>query len=212
MLMRNVAAASVFLLTVTAQLAAQEQSGNVGGTVEQQVQQRAKEDDATKKMALEDKATTDFAGLEFGAGISVTLDGGHDDRIRNAAVIGGVVRITERENAVARIMLESHYFFLPNFPFWVVPAQEWGFGPFVALQPGTDDIIDAAAMGIMIGFRRAKDSSQSFNLGAGVVVDPNSRVLGEGLFANQPLPNGETEIRYQQKAKYGFIVVTSFSF
>jgi hypothetical protein len=110
-------------------------------------------------------------------------------------------------------MLESHYFFLPNHSFFdAVPEKEWGFGPFIALQPGTDNIVDAASAGLMIGFRRGKDSSESFNIGLGVVVDPNSRILGEGLVANQPLPSGETDVRYEQKAKYGFIVLTSFSF
>lgn len=71
-------------------------------------------------------------------------------------------------------------------------------------------MIQAAALGVMVGFRRA--NNQSFNLGIGIAVDPSTRVLGEGLRANQPLPAGETEIRFKEESQYGLVLLTSFSF
>lgn len=158
-----------------------------------------------------DDGQTTFAGLKFGAGISVTIDFSGIDRVASAEVVNGIVRVTDEEDARARVMLESHYFFTPpGTPFGVAQGN-WGIGPFVALQPGTDEIIEAAALGVMIGFKRG-NTDQSFNVGIGVAVDPNTQVLGEGLRANQPLPVGETQIRYKEESQYGLVLLTSFSF
>ena len=63
----------------------------------------------------------------------------------------------------------------------------------------------------MFGFRRGEGEG-SFNLGVGVVVDPDTRVLGDGIVANQPLPAGETEIRYLEEMQTGLLILASFSF
>jgi hypothetical protein len=125
-------------------------------------------------------------------------------------------------------MLELHHFFTPegnifgrvnevyadNGERHPIDAQqkEWGIGPFIAIQPGTDDIIEAVAAGVMMGFRYDSKSSQSFNLGIGWVVDPNTRVLGEGIVANEPLPDGETTIRYKEEMQNGLLILASFGF
>lgn len=115
--------------------------------------------------------TQGFQGLNFGVGISSTFDLGQNDRVAEAELVAGLVRVTDQENVRARVMLESHYFFVPQprcsdkdgsgskaFLFGMVAntcnKTEWGIGPFVALQPGTDDIIDAIGMGIMLGLKR----------------------------------------------------------
>ncbi len=166
--------------------------------------------EASKPIDSDDDQTT-FAGLKFGAGISVTIDFSGIDRVASAEVVNGIVRVTDEEDARARVMLESHYFFTPPGRFLGVAHENWGVGPFVALQPGTDEIIEAAALGVMIGFKRG-DTDQSFNVGIGIAVDPNTQVLGEGLRANQPLPVGETQIRYKEESQYGLVLLTSFSF
>lgn len=158
-----------------------------------------------------------FGGIDFGIGISFTLDVGTSDRISDASLINGIVRVNDEDNGRARIMLESHYLFTPtsNVDFLGLDnsgiEKEWGFGPFIALQPGTEDVIEAIEMGLMFGFRRGK-GDESFNLGFGVVIDPNSRILGEGVVANQPLTNGETEVRYKEELQTGFLILSSFSF
>ncbi len=167
--------------------------------------------------------TRPFGGINFGVGISFTLDLGSSDRVREAQLVNGVVRVTDERNGIARIMLESHYLFTPGYdptPNAVQPrngpfdtyAGQWGHGPFIALQPGQDDIIDAVGLGWMIGFRRSLTTTQSFNFGLGAVVDPNTRILGDDILPNQPLPPGETEIRFTNEMQTGLLFLTSFSF
>lgn len=157
-----------------------------------------------------------FAGLELGIGLSFTIDRGTRDRIGSATLVNGVVRVDDQNNNRARVMLESHYFLTPGVgsdeaenPMGKV--ARWGIGPFVAIQPGSDEVIEAIGMGVMVGLRRGR-TGQSFNLGFGYVVDPNTRVLGDGLAPNQPLPSGETDIRYKETAQSGFLILSSFSF
>lgn len=158
------------------------------------------------------QAQQNFGGLEFGVGISFTLDIGTSDRVNEAELVNGIVRVTDEDNGRARIMLESHYFFTPNASLFGVAHKNWGMGPFVALQPGTDDIIEAIALGGMIGFRRPGATTESFNIGVGVVIDPNTQVLGEGIIPNEPLPAGETEIRYKEEMQTGVLLLASFGF
>jgi len=158
------------------------------------------------------EATQKFGGIEFGVGVSLTADLGKRDRIGEATVVGGVVRVEDANNANARIMLESHYFFKPRSGFLGVGSGMWGAGPFVALQPGTDEIIEAIGLGLMVGFRRSAESTESFNLGVGLVVDPNVRVLGDGIREGQPIPAGETGVRYKETSQKGVLVIASFSF
>ena len=162
--------------------------------------------------------TVDFAGLGFGVGVSLSWDtGGDKDRVKVARVVNGIVRVEVEENTEARIMLESHYFFQTRTRFlWAVDKANWGHGPFIALQPGTDEIIETIGLGWMVGFRKPDDngqaSSASWNFGMGIVVDPNANVLGDGIEANQPLPAGETEIRYKQETEAGVLFISSFRF
>lgn len=154
----------------------------------------------------------DFAGkFKLGAGLSLTLDTGSHDRVNDAEIVAGVVRVKDEDNARARIMLESHYFFRPKGNFLGVDEGDWGVGPFVAIQPGENDIVSAAGLGLMIGFRRPNESG-SWNIGVGVVFDPDTKTLGDGIRPNQPLPAGETAIRYKERAQKGVVILTSFSF
>jgi hypothetical protein len=159
----------------------------------------------------------EFAGINFGVGISLTLDSGNNDRIGSAIVDeNGIVRISQEQNKVARIMLESHYFFEPkstDFGFLgMADGEDWGHGPFVALQPGTDEIIEAIGLGWMVGFRKNKDSNASWNLGIGIVIDPSVNVLADGIMANKALPIGETQIRLKETSQTGIFFITSFNF
>jgi hypothetical protein len=52
-----------------------------------------------------------------------------------------------------------------------IPKKTFGFGPFVSLQPGTDEIIDAIGLGVMFGWKRRNASKGSWNIGIGRVVD-----------------------------------------
>jgi hypothetical protein len=155
--------------------------------------------------------------LHFGVGISLTHDVGGNDRVKSASLDENqIVRVSEEQNDVARIMLESHYFFEPNNQgsnfLGMVPPGKWGHGPFVALQPGTDDIIEAIGLGWMVGFRRSDTGTSSWNLGLGYVIDPDVQILGDGINENMPLPEGESQIRYKETSQGGVFLLVSFSF
>ena len=158
-----------------------------------------------------EEATAKFGGLELGVGLSFTVDVGKRDRIVDAQLVNGIVRINKATNSRARLMLESHYFFKPK-PILGLEEDMWGIGPFVAIQGGTDEIIEAIGLGLMIGFRRVATESKSFNLGVGFVVDPNVKVLGDGILRDRPLPAGETEIRFKDDAQSGVMLIASFTF
>jgi len=173
-------------------------------------------DDKVEKIKS-DLSAIDFAGVGFGVGIALTLDSNADkDRVKSASLVNGIVRVDEEDNDKARIMLELHYLFKPHKSFAkLVAAGNWGHGPFIALQPGSDNLFDSVGGGWMIAFKRpdaSKPTSNSFNLGVGYVVDPKVQVLGDGLEPNQPLPAGETEIRYKTEAEGAVLLLASFQF
>ncbi len=160
-----------------------------------------------------------FGGLEFGIGISFSENIGDTHRIKEAELVNGIVRIKERSNASARILLESHYLFTPqlsgNGIFGINNPEDdkrLGFGPFIAFQPGTNNVIDAIGIGFMVGLRRSANSSESFNIGLGVISDLSVKTLGAGIEADKPLPVGETAIRYLTRDKTGILIMTSYSF
>lgn len=161
------------------------------------------------------EATRNFAGINFGVGLTLTLDTGSHDRVENAELVNGVVRITEERNDIPRIMLETHYFFLPQHNFLgmrSVKPNEWGIGPFVGIQNGSNEIIEAIGAGVMLGFRRNENTKDSFNIGVGFVVDPSVKILGDGITENQTLPAGETQIRYKETSQWGVLLVISYAF
>jgi hypothetical protein len=104
---------------------------------------------------------------------------------------------------------------VPQKEFWLnssVKANEWGWGPFVAIQSGSNEIVEAIAFGVMWGFKRSGTDNSSWNIGFGAVVDPSTKVLGDGFVPNQPPPAGETEVRYKEKSQWGLLIISSFSF
>jgi hypothetical protein len=97
-----------------------------------------------------------FGGFRFGAGLSVTFDTGSDERVESAKIVDGVVRVTQEKNVITRVLLETHYFFPATSRAFlgVKEPGTWAWGPFVGVQSSTDDVIDAFAMGLMVGFRK----------------------------------------------------------
>ena len=173
--------------------------------------------DTENKFGPADGSTRSFAGLNFGVGITLTQDTGRNDRIVNASLDEvGIVRVDKDQNDVARVMLESHYFFHSEKDdtsfLYMVDGPNWGHGPFVALQPGTDEIIEAIGLGWMVGFKRGKNSNESWNLGIGYIVDPSVKILGDGITENQALPAGETQIRFKETSQRGVFLLVSFTF
>lgn len=198
--------------------------------IQQEVSVRAEDSPPEKtEQAIKDKIKLenfikdqDLAGFHFGTAISFTHDMSGSPRIKTASVVNGIVRVTEQQNDIPRIMLESHYMFKleKDTPFCLLvwtgciasTKEKWGWGPYVAIQPGTDNVIQAVAMGLMLGFKREKDDKLSWNLGLGVSVDPNTKVLGDGITRNAALPTGETEARLRTTSRAGLQIIFSAAF
>ena len=89
----------------------------------------------------------------FGAGIAYTHDLGREDRIKDAAVVNDVVRVTHRQNASIRVLLETHAWqTVPN-------AEKNGHGPFIGIQASATEPITAFAIGWMFGMKRTMDKN-----------------------------------------------------
>ena len=159
-----------------------------------------------KETEIKSKTFEKFSGINFGLGVGVV--GIPSDRLAsNAQVVNGVVRVDDQTNLTASVILESHYFFTDK------DRPRFGHGPFVAVRSGGTDnqIIDSIGLGYMLGWRYDDKSNSSWNIGAGLSVNPSTRVLGDGVTKNAPLPAGETEVRFQDKSLLGFMILASFS-
>jgi hypothetical protein len=177
--------------------------------------------------------TTTWGGLGWGLGIAADFDV-RGNRVVGADVVtaNNIVRVNDSSNNVSvGFVLEAHYF-LRDF---VLPKRycgpsigcsELAHGPFIGIEVGngtsaTPDAkgpITGYALGWMVGLRHlptdptAKPSTSSWNFGVGLRIDPTAKVLGDGIVANQPLPAGETVIRYKTEPRVGIMLLSSFSF
>jgi hypothetical protein len=187
--------------------------------------------DAKKEPA---PGTTTWGGLGWGIGVATNFDLG-GSRVASAVPVNNIVRITDSSSNVGMgFVLEAHYF-LRNFDYsgrGIYVAQcakgdtfcmEVAHGPFVAIEvgggssatPTATSTVTAFVLGWMMGLRHPSlttSPNSSWNLGVGLRVDPKAQVLGDGFVANQPLPAGETAIRYRTEPRVGFTVLSSFSF
>lgn len=153
----------------------------------------------------------EFIGLQWGIGIGISH--GFHEAVDDAAVVNGVVRVNRDNSTRPRLILEFHRFF--NHP---DPAMgksiTHGNGPFVAVAASEDDALSAVGAGWMWGWKDSTlpTDANAFTLGVGVVVDLNVKTLGDGIRANQPLPEGETEVRFKEKSRPSLMLVFTRTF
>ena len=160
--------------------------------------------DAVNEQKSQEKV---FGGFNVGAGVMVGFDLGNKQRVQKASVVNGVVRIDQASSSNIGVIAEVHKLYQYDSK-----GGQWGYGPYVGLVlSGENNIINAASAGVMFGFL-PKGDKQSLNIGVGAMVTPNAQVLGDGIEANQPLPAGETGVRYKNTTIYGVAVAISFGF
>jgi hypothetical protein len=174
---------------------------------------RARAEDLTRQQR---QGMKEFYGLSFGVGPSIKFGG--PSAVESASLVGPdgakVVRVTEEHSAEPAILFETHYFFTPfeedgDFN----KKARFGIGPFMAMQfAGDSEVIDGIGAGLMLGWRYDSEASRSFNIGFGGFLDANVKQLGPGVVDGQPLPPGETEIRFIETDEWRWIVTFSFSF
>lgn len=151
-----------------------------------------READAASKIDFEERL-----GLGLGVGYAW---GRGPDRVEEAEVVNGVVRVQRSKTDGPRLFFEAHRFL------WTFNNHNHGLGPFVSIQTGADDALSSWGVGLMFGAREkatqnkgvAQSTSNSWNLGVGYLWDDDVQLLGDGIVANEPLPSGETEIRFKR--------------
>ncbi len=191
-------------------------------------------------VVMQQPKVVDWAGLGWGLGIATNFDVG-GRRVNTASVINNVVRIEDNSSNVSvSFVLEAHYFLRDYFFGFgskdactvstvrgrsVLNCTELAHGPFVAIEvgggssasPAANGPITGYAMGWMVGMRHPSlipeiaSPTASWNVGVGLRVSPNGKVLGDGLVANQTLPAGDS-IRYKTEPRLGVMLMSTFSF
>lgn len=177
-----------------------------------------------------------WGGIGWGIGVAADFDlGGR--RVTKAVAVNNIVRVDTSGDVALGFVLEAHYFFR-DWPGsdrvrnWVGSCggricTDVAIGPFVAVEINggkTDSSaagpITGYALGAMVGLRhlnadgKPTTPNSSWNFGIGLRVDPQAKVLGDGIVANQPLPPGETgtDVRLKTTPRYGLMLLSSFSF
>ncbi len=143
-----------------------------------------------------------FQNIGFGLGLGWTHNLG-PRRVESVSVTSTrIVRIDDERNDLVRVMPEVHL--------WIDrwDEQRWSWGPFLAVAPGSR-IIDAVAGGLMMGYRPHARDRYSVNFGIGGTLDFDTRVLGDGIIANEPLPPRESSARTKQTTGAGLLVFFS---
>lgn len=184
----------------------------------------------TREAELIELRSEEFVKLGFGTGYGAVISVDDRPRVEEAELVGGVVRVTKDNDVAFGPILELHKFFGiggkklvrdPEVSFLAGPGSGCarsllpktdvplvGFGPFVGLRIGGDEVVQSFAAGIMFGFRKA-DGDKSLNLGVAYATDPRVRTLGDGIEEGKALPAGETEIRFKNTHQESVIVMFS---
>lgn len=231
---------ALMLWAVQAQ-AEETRSQKLQRTIREQMEDRYAEDlsgvspsqyDATLTdlVNAEEKAKSKFEGFGLSPALIVLTNLGGHDQVESAEIKGdkNLVRVTEDDNTEVGFGLETHYFVLPEASFLginSIPSGRWGIGPYVAVTASDEEVIHTLGGGLMLGFRRGATvdatnperpkvdaSPNSFNIGIGVAVDPNVKVLGAGFKANQPAPAGETQVRFRDTTGINIGILFSYTF
>ncbi|MBI5885923.1 MAG: hypothetical protein HZB85_05005 [Deltaproteobacteria bacterium] len=130
-------------------------------------------------------------------------------RVESASVVNGKAHIDEGDNNTVGFVLETHNFL------WKLGGSYYA-GPFLGVQTKTDEVLDAAILGVMLGMKYKNSITPnpdgSFNIGIGYIVDPNTKVLDKGFEDGQPLPAGETNVRTRKVTKTGWGLLVSYGF
>jgi hypothetical protein len=177
-----------------------------------------------------------LARFKFGGAIGVSMDLADGDPVNEATVVNGIVRSSQTAAARPRVLLEVHRPFITFHPkprsvkvrlpemdesgnplkdgkqivqVGISERAGWAVGPFAAVQSGGNSVVDGFAAGVMFSILRDASTGSDFNIGVGAMLDEKVKFLGDGLVDGQPLPPGETEIRFKEKASWSFVILFS---
>lgn len=158
---------------------------------------------------LQDKAQSevDFMGLSWGLGFGFSF--GADDAVDGAVIVDGKVRVTSEKKQQPRALLEFHKFFWANDH---GRSGSHGLGPFIAVAATQDKALSGVGMGLMYGVKPKATESEGFSIGAGAILDGKVKDLADGFRRNEPPPPGETEVRFEEKARWAALLFVTRTF
>ncbi|RZA07163.1 MAG: hypothetical protein EOO68_03810 [Moraxellaceae bacterium] len=163
--------------------------------------------DDTNKEAQDVNSEGNFLGLTWGLGFGYTFSS--DEAIDEAEIVDGVVRVKSNKKQQPRMVLEFHRFLWCNNG---AKDGTRGCGPFVAVSATSDEILQGVGMGFMYGLKAKKGEPEGFSIGIGAMLDADVKDLADGFNENQPVPTGETSIRYKNESRWSALIFVTRTF
>lgn len=163
-------------------------------------------DEASQVKAKADSETT-FMGLNWGLGFGYSF--GFDDAIDDADIVNGIVRVKSQKKEQPRVVLEFHKYFWCNNNY---KSGASGCGPFVAVSATQDKLLSGVGMGFMYGLKAKDTDTEGFSVGVGVILDGKVKDLADGFKKNEAPPAGETQVRFEEKARWSYLLFVTRSF
>jgi hypothetical protein len=168
-----------------------------------------KDGDSEEGGGKDDGKGSSLKDLGFGLGLGFRWNVFKPDQVEDAVVdANGIVRVNKRANTHAGFTFETHYLFKKK-------DQNYGIGPFVAAEAGSDSIITSVGLGAMIAWK-IDDKGHGFGLGFGYSAQPGAKVLGSEFVEDQPAPVGADgkplPIRFQERDKGSILAILSVIF
>ena len=140
--------------------------------------------DAPAGTAAEPRGPLDRLGLGLGLGLGFQWNVSGPDLVDRASINGnGLTVVDQRSNTTTGVVGELH-----AFPY---KRGQFGVGPFVAVEVGSEQIIRSIGLGVMVGMK-LDTRGRGFGLGIGYAAQPARTVLGDEFVENQPAPKGPT--------------------
>lgn len=159
-----------------------------------------------RKIEAENELT--FKGMKWGLGLGWSISDG--DVVEDAALVNGVIRATVTRNEQAKVILEGHHYIACDRN---GKNGQRGCGPFVGVVADSDDVLDGVALGWMFGFKSKKPQTDNgFSIGIGALLENDVRDLADGFHDGEPLPAGETEIRFIEEGRFSLVVFATRTF
>jgi hypothetical protein len=163
--------------------------------------------DEAARLKAEADSQVKFMGVSWGLGFGFSFSS--DELVDDAVVVNGIVKVKSQKKQQPRAVMEFHRYFWCNKDY---TDGKRGCGPFIAVAATADDVLSGVGFGFMYGVKRGDGENNGFSIGVGAILDGNVRDLAEGFQVDQPLPPGETTVRFEDKARWSALVFGTMTF
>jgi hypothetical protein len=82
----------------------------------------------------------------------------------------------------------------------------------VAVAATEDEVLSGVGIGLMYGRKSKAADTDGFSIGLGVILDGKVKDLADGFEENQPPPPGETQVRFEEKARWSALLFVTRTF